>query len=356
MGGAQAQIVSAAQLSLWARLRDLRPREVDAALWTDRTLVRAWCMRRTLFLLPSEDLAVFVRGSARRAEKDIRWLQGKGMPATVVDALLRAVLEALDEPRTRAELADPVGRALGGRVLFRPGGGWGSRRAVPWVKVRGLALPAGYLLHLAGARGVICSGPNRDGQATFVRAEAWVPGWRDLAVERAEDALLRRYLGAFGPATPADFALWTGMRVADARELWSRAGSRLSPVTVEGWPAWVLREDLSELGTAELDRPVVRLLPYFDSFLLGHEERRHLVGQAHHLRVYRNQGWIAPVLLVDGRIAGTWSHRREAGRLKVEVETFGRASASVRSTLREEAEDLGRFLGRDGADLRVVAS
>jgi DNA glycosylase AlkZ-like len=68
MTGAQAQVLLAAQMSLWTRVKVPRIQDLDAALWKERTLVKAWCMRRTMFLLPSDELAVFARGTARRPE------------------------------------------------------------------------------------------------------------------------------------------------------------------------------------------------------------------------------------------------------------------------------------------------
>src|SRR5579864_4909954 len=93
MGGAQAQLLSAAHLALWARVRDLRPDDVPAAARA-RTLVKAWCMRRTLHLVPSEDLATFIRGCARRAEREVRWLRGRGVSERVLDKIIAATLGA----------------------------------------------------------------------------------------------------------------------------------------------------------------------------------------------------------------------------------------------------------------------
>jgi uncharacterized protein YcaQ len=346
MGGAQAQLLPAAELSIWARVRGLRPGEVDAALWKRRSVARVWCMRRTLHLVPSAQAAMFVRGTALRAEREIRWMDGKGVRGPVLERALEQVLLALDRPTTPTELAGRVGAALGARVGARRGGGWGGDRPVAWVDIGGVHCPAGYLLHLAGARGVICSGPARGTEATFVRADAWLSGWRDIAPERAEGELLGRYLRSHGPATPADFAAWSGVRLTDARAIWAREQAALTPVEVEGSERWILAEDLSALESAELDRPSVQLLPYFDSFLLGHRDRTHLVGAVHHETVYRPQGWVYPVVLVDGAVAGIWSHRREGGDLRVQVTWFSKTvSRDVAARVREEAEELGRFLG-----------
>lgn len=352
MAGAQAQLHSAAQISLWSRVRDLEIAHIEEAL-NERTLVKASCMRRTLFLAPSEHLAIFVRGSARRAEKEIRWTRGKGVPDRVVDAAIDAALGALDQPLTRQEIAERVSRALGVGMQAIHGGGWGSRRKVAAVPVGDLTFPVVDLLHLAAARGVVCSGPNRGHEPTFVRADAWIPQWQDIARERAEGLLLRRYLRAFGPATATDFALWTGMSLREAREIWAREQAGIAPVDIEGWTAAVLGEDLDELAQAGFERPPIRLLPYFDSFLLGHKEREHLVTREHQPRVYRAQGWIAPVVLVDGRAAAVWQHRREGNRLRIKVAGFGSLSPGIIAGIAEEAEDLGRFLGIRNVDVEI---
>lgn len=352
MAGAQAQLLSAAQISLWARVRDLRIAHVEAAL-SERLLVKASCMRRTLFLVPSEHLAIFVRGSARRAEKEIRWTRGKGVPDRVVDAAIDAVLDALDRPLTRPEIAERVSRSLGVRMRAIHGGGWGSERKVPAVPVGELTFPVVDLLHLAAARGVVCSGPSRGGEPTFVRADAWIPQWQDIPRERAEEMLLRMYLRAYGPAMPADFALWTGMTLTEAREIWAREQADFAPANVEGWAAAVHREDLDELARAKSERPLIRLLPYFDSFLLGHKDREHLVAMKYQKNVYRPRGWVAPVVLVDGRVAAVWAHTWEGTRLRVNVAKIATISRRIIAGIREEARDLGRFLEAPDVDVQI---
>jgi hypothetical protein len=210
------------------------------------------------------------------------------------------------------------------------------------------------LLHLVAARGVVCYGPNRGNEPTFVRADAWIPGWKDIPMDEAEELLLRRYLQAFGPATAADFAMWSGITLTEAREIWARQQANLALVDVEGWPAAVLREDLPRLAKADFERPLVRLLPYFDTFLLGHREREHLMSGEQRPHVYRPQGWIAPVVLVDGRAAAVWEHAREGDSLRVRVTKFGPLSRVVTAGIREEARDLARFLGASGMNLEIV--
>ncbi len=188
MAGAQAQLLSAAQTSLWARVQDLQIARIEKAL-SQRTLVKAACMRQTLFLVPSKDVAIFVRGTARRAEKEIRWALGKGVPERLVEAAIAATLEVLDQPLTRPEIAERVSRRLGVRTRAYHGGGWGSRRELAGVPIGELTYPVVELLHLVAARGVVCYGPYHGNEPTFVRADAWVPHWQDVSQEQAEEML-----------------------------------------------------------------------------------------------------------------------------------------------------------------------
>jgi uncharacterized protein YcaQ len=352
MAGAQAQLLSAAQISLWARVRDLKLKHVEEAI-KERRLVKASAMRRTLFLLPAEQLATFVRGSARRAEKGIHWALGKGIPERVIEAAIEAALNVLDEPLTRPEIAERTSKALGVQMQSVHGGGWGSRSKVAAVPVGAITFPIVDLLHLAGARGVICYGPNRGNEPTFVRADAWIPNWQDVPREQAEERLLRAYLRAFGPATAEDFAVWSGITFTYARKVWAREQARLAPVHVEGWEATILREDLDELAQAEFQHPLVRLLPYFDTFLLGHSKKEHLMLLEHRPQVYRPQGWIAPVVLVDGRVAAVWEHAREGNLLRVKATRLGPMSRGEIAGIREEAQDLGRFLSIPNVDIEI---
>src|SRR5439155_7764 len=95
------------------------------------------------------------------------------------------------------------------------------------------------------------------------------------------------------------------------------------------------------LRRAKFEGPVVRLLPSFDAFLLGVKDKSHLVDPGHYKRVYRPQGWLSPVVLVDGRVGGVWSHERKGARLSVRVTPFGRMSPTVRSRVRDA--DRGRL-------------
>lgn len=344
MAGAQAQVLLAGQMSIWPRVKGARLQDVESALWKERTLVRAWGMRGTMFLLPSDELSVFVRGSARRAAYNLNWAIRHAGSKQDVDKLLDRVSEILEEPRTRTDLAQMLTESHGYKTKSKAAGGWGDKRKVPHVKVGTISLSMGFLLHIIRARDVICSGSNQGTEASYVRADKWIKNWKDVSQEKAERELLVKYLKAHGPATINDFAIWEGLYMKDAKDIWSKEAENIVEVDIEGSKAGTLESDLPELESAKINEPVVRLVPYFDSFLLGHKSHLNIVDEKNRKKVYRSQGWVSPVLLVDGRAQGVWSHVQKKNDLEVKITPFSKLSNQVTERAKEEASDLGRFL------------
>jgi uncharacterized protein YcaQ len=344
IAGAQAQVLLAGQMSIWPRVKGARLQDVDSALWKDHSLVRAWGMRGTMFLLPADELSVFVRGSVRRAAYNLNWAVRHSGSKDDIDQLLDRVAEILEEPRTRTDLAQMLTESHGYKTKSKAAGGWGDKRKQPHVKVGAISLSMGFLLHIIRARDVICSGPNQGTEASYVRADKWIKNWKDVPQKEAERELLVKYLKAHGPATINDFALWEGLYMKDAKDIWSKESENMVEVDIEGTKASILESDLPELEKMETEEPVVRLVPYFDSFLLGHKSHLNVVDEKNRKKVYRNQGWISPVLLVDGRAQGVWSHAQKKDDLELKISPFSKLSTQVMERAREEASDLGRFL------------
>jgi hypothetical protein len=73
----------------------------------------------------------------------------------------------------------------------------------------------------------------------------------------------------------------------------------------------------------------------------------------HRPKIYRAQGWVSPVVLVDGRAAAVWTHTRQGDRLDVHVSQFDALSQRITAGIREEARDLARFLGSPNVDVRM---
>jgi Winged helix DNA-binding domain len=305
-------------------------------------------------VIPSTDYTVFVRGCARREARSADWFAKAGIPMGPVNRVINAVPDVLDQPLTRREIAARVSEALHLRMKGRAGRGWGGVSDAEGFVLGRHVLSVQWMIYSACMRGLACFGPMRGNETTFVRPDRWLPTWRDLSQAEAERELLRRYLRAHGPATVADFAMWTYMKAADARQVWASIEDELSPLRVRDRVGWLLRSDLPSLEDARLETRSVRLLPSFDSLLLGLKDKSHLVDAEHYKRVYRPQGWLSPVVLVDGRVAGIWSHEVKGRTLSVRIEAFRTWRRDVLSQIRDEVDDLGLFFDASEAQLRLA--
>jgi hypothetical protein len=180
----------------------------------------------------------------------------------------------------------------------------------------------------------------------FARPDQWLSGWEPAQTEAAVREVVRRYLSAYGPVTREEFARWFGTTSpAQAGRLIEGLGQEVAAVEVEGVAAWMLAEHVQEAEEAE-PAGVVRLLPAFDHYVVAApRDREAVVPEALKGRVYRQQGWLSPVLLIDGRMEGVWQHERRGDRLVVGIEPFAHQPDWVRRAAEEEAERLARFVG-----------
>jgi hypothetical protein len=203
-----------------------------------------------------------------------------------------------------------------------------------------------HLLGRAALEGVICLGPLRGRQLTYVLIDDWIGRGRPLAREAALAELTRRYLAAFGPATPEDLAAWSGLPLRDVRAGWQQVAGALLAVSSEGRPAWLLAERADWLADSPGTSPEVRLLPRYDTYLLGYRSREWVVAPAFARRIHPGGGIIHPALLVDGRACGTWASTRRRTNLEIAVEPFEPLPPAVVAGLEVEVASIGHFLGQ----------
>ena len=238
----------------------------------------------------------------------------------------------------------------------------GLRLALEGIRVENQALH--HVVRSGGFLGYITHGPLLDGRTeTFVPADEWLAGVERPELDR-EEALARlagRYVRAFGPSTPRDFAVWSGLPLRDARAGWDAISGELVEVDVDGEP---MAADEFTLRQAQGERtddptgsgPVVRLLGFFDTYLLGYRGRGFAVGAEHLSRVNAGGGMIRPVVTIDGLAVATWSWKWVRGEMEISVEAFAGMEGALghswaRDGVAREVGDIGRFLGV-GASLR----
>jgi len=326
--GIQAQVQSAAELSIWTRRRTTTRDEIRRALWDTREVVKTSAMRLTLHLIPARDLAVYIAATRPSSRAKLAlWQRRLAITPDHVRLMIETLLDSLgDTALTQQELI--------ARAKKRAPRGLRAWLDHAWIPVRPAVI-----------EGAIVYGPPRGAQTTFVRADRWLGEQPAVTLEDAQAELLRRFLRGFGPATAHDFAKWAGMRVTEARGVVAALDRELTAVSVDGMAGWMTTPDLDVLRRSELDDGAVRLLGPFDSFLLAHATKEHLVDAAFYKRVFRNQGWISAVVMRGGAIVGTWTQKTAGKSIVVDVDLFRREPAAVRRAIAAEVEALSGFVG-----------
>jgi hypothetical protein len=152
--------------------------------------------------------------------------------------------------------------------------------------------------------GVLCFGPMQGKQQTFTLLDEWVPQSRQLSREASLAELAGRYIASHGPATDHDFAWWAGLTLTEARQGLTTAAPALAQETLDGTTYW---QSPDAPTLADADGTSVHLLPGFDEYLLGYQERSAILAAEHADRVVPGgNGVFRPMIVVAGQIVGTW--------------------------------------------------
>ncbi len=304
---------------MWARVAGFRHEDL-AVLLREQKLVRSTMIRRTMHLATAEDY---------------RWLRPTVQPW--VDSLLKAAyyrdeIEGVD----LIELAAHGKRLLTGRTLARSDLGKLLAEHFPDRHARRLADTVEVLVPLAHGADTGAWGRWRNRYVTVALADEWIGA--PLA-DPDPDALVLRYLAAFGPATVADIQAWSGL-------------TRLAAVITRLRPDLrVFRDedgrelyDLPDAPVAPADLPTpVRFLPAFDNALLGHKDRRRIIAEHDRRRTAKEASAGIPIYLVDGFAHGRWALESTTIRI---LPWYPFTPATKRAVL-DEAESLLPFIVPD---------
>jgi hypothetical protein len=311
--------------SLWAvglRLRTGTEAAVERAI-ADRSIVRTWPMRGTIHLVAAED---------------VRWMLPLMTPRVIAGHARRLQREfELDDPvlaRSRAALI----RALqGGRQLTRN---------ETYQILEAARVPAGgqrglHILWRLAQEGLICFGPRAGKQPTFVLLEEWVPAARRLGRDEALADLTRRYFTSHGPATVPDFMWWSGLLATDAAAGLGMAQEHLRKEVVGSRTYWLS----SSAPVARIPSGAAYLLPAFDEYTVAYRDRSAVLSPLYAKRADAGHG-IAPTMMIEGQVVGTWKRRLSEGSVIVTPKPFTRLKRAETQALAAAARRYGAFLGR----------
>jgi hypothetical protein len=291
-------------LSVSARTAGVDAATIESALYQERSLLRMLGMRRTMFVLPVElapvlqaACATAVAAQQRRRYAQLLAKGGGGDAAwlrKVEDATARAL--AVRGEATGAQLAadEPLLRT---QVQMAEGKAYAAKQNITsWV-----------LLLLAAEGRIVRGRPLGSWTSTQWRwspVEAWLPdGIEEWPTPDARAELVRRWLAAFGPGTPADLRWWTGWTAAHVKQ--ALTAVEAVEVNLGDTTGLVLPEDLEPVAEPA---PWVALLPALDPTPMGWSERSWYLGP-HAPALFDRSGNIGPTVWCDGRIIGGWAQR-----------------------------------------------
>lgn len=312
MAGLQTQYAPSGYVSLWSRLRDFRRDTLTKAL-EQRRAIQGTLMRSTIHVVSAADYPLFaeaIREGRREWWLRVQRHRVEGLDMNRVAALLRRLLA--DGPRRQSELVEALEADGIPRIAWSGAGLWIDLVRVP---------PSGTW--------------ERRRADLYGLADGWV-GTSKVTEAEGLEHLVRRYLGAFGPATVNDVAGWAGLPVTKLRPAMERLGLRR--FRDEGGGELL---DLPRAPLPDPDTPApARFLPVWDATLLAHARRTQILPEPYRSRVFDTKTpHSVNTFLVDGAVAGTWRHER--GR--IHLEPFGRLTREARRQLDDEAEGLAAF-------------
>jgi hypothetical protein len=301
LAGMQAQWPPSPYIGLWSRVTGFKRETLERAI-LERKVLKPTVMRGTLHLITARDYALF-------------WAALRDMPTWFNDTHLGHALKALQGARELAE-TEPLTMKTALAYLEESHGH--------------VDIEARRIFHAVRRHAHLLHGPE---SALWTTRPAAVyhpypePDPVDVLTARAE--LVRRYLAAFGPATRADIADWSGLRIAD----FAPALDLLEPLRRFRNEDGKELLDVSRAPLPPADTPApVRFLPKWDNTLLAHADRRRVVSDELRKGVIAKNGDVAATVLVDGVVVGTWTYVRQ-GTVTTEL------AVPVSRTARREVED-----------------
>jgi hypothetical protein len=321
MGALQAQDYASVLWAVGLRCMQATLAGVEQAI-AERYILRTWLLRGTLHLVSSAD---------------IRWMLDLLAPRLIQGGARRSRELELDEA-TYILSFEVLNRALEKvRLLSR-------KEMLSVLQQAGISTVGqrGYhILARTALEGLICFGPQRGKEQTFALLDDMAPDGKRFTHDESLAELARRYFTGHGPATLADFSWWSGLPAQEARTGLELVKPELQQETVASQTYW-----FQPAHTAQQDGlPAVYLLPGFDEYYLGYTDRSLLLDAKYERRAVSSNGIFRPMIIIDGRVAGTWKRTIQKGKLFVHPQPFERLNPAQEQALLAAAVAVGKFIG-----------
>lgn len=199
----------------------------------------------------------------------------------------------------------------------------------------------GYILMQAELEGIICSGPRRGKQFTYALLDERVPNCKTLARDDALAELSRRYFASRGPATVHDFAKWSGLTLADARTGLEATSGQFQCADVDGHTYWF---SVSEQARQDVSLSAC-LLSIYDEYISSYKDHSAAGDQETGARLAALGNALTHIVVVGGRIVGTWKRSLKKDAVIIETNLFFRQTAAANRAIAAAAHRYSVFLG-----------
>lgn len=322
LGALQGQDYAGAKWSVGLRLPVSNDAAIEQAI-IDKTIVRTWALRGTLHFV---------------AAADLRWLLALLAPRLIASNARRYRELQLDEQmlaRSNILLAQAL---EGGQQLDRPA-------LFAFLEQHGIATQGQrgvYMLQRASLDGLICQGIAVRNTPTFMAIDETLPQAKTLTQEEAVAELTQRYFTSHGPATLKDFVRWAGLSTVDARTGLAAVTPQLHQTTIDGQTYWMAQQQPT---ISHVPQPIY-LLPGFDEYLLGYNDRRAVLEPQYANRIVPGgNGVFYPTIVSNGRVVGTWQRTFKKEAVVITAQPFTALTAAEEDAFAVAAQKFGAFLG-----------
>lgn len=322
LGAMQAQDFPAAKWAVGLRSPGSNSQDIEEA-FNDGAILRTHVLRPTWHFVAAQDIRWMVALSAPRVHAtNAYYYRQSGLDAKMFArgcAMMHRVLED-GEPMTRAELAVALKRA----------------------KVPADGLKLAYIMMHAELEGVICSGPRRGKQFTYALLDQRAPASKPLDRRDAVAELAKRYFTSHGPATVRDFVWWSGLTVKEAELGIEAVKPKLEQETIDGRAHW----RAEGRTTTPLKGCTALLLPNYDEYLVAYKDRGAVVDGARAANIVARSGGAYPHhLVIEGRLAGSWTRTLKENSVMIEVAPYRKLTPVHTRAVMSAADCYGDFMG-----------
>ena len=319
-GAVQAQDYLGALWAIGLRINNATESDIEKAI-ANKTILRTWPMRGTLHFI---------------APEDARWMLQLLTPRIISRAAAIYRNSGLDK-KVFAKSSRVIVKALqGGKQFERQE----IYRILEEAKISTSGNRGLHILGMLAQQGLICFGPRKGKQQSFVLLDEWVPETKSLKGDEATATLAQTYFTSHGPATVQDFVWWSGLTVADAKRGLDIIKKKFTEIRLNDNSYWM--RDNALLSVEKLKG--IFLLPCFDEYLVGYKDRSAAVTAQFTQQMFgASNGIFASVLLINGKVEGTWKRSFYKNEVIIEIKPFKKLMQTEKAEILKVAKQYSNF-------------